>query len=98
MEDWIMSDDYEYYHDRGEQDASNGTFDSPYLLEDTEYKKTCNLAYCLGYYHAKGQLDGLRGEYNGPNSVLSQIVGHFGDDGELFEDAYRAGFESTYEG
>lgn len=65
--------DKKYYHDKGEQDASEGKYSPPNgLFNDlTTWSESGmkrmneeNSAYNKGYSHGKGQKDGSKNEYN----------------------------------
>lgn len=86
-----MSDNKEYYHNKGEEDASNGKYNPPHGIGDSlttwsssEMQRHIeeNEAYNKGYSHTKGQIDGSKNDYNSSYS---------GDD------SYNSGWESGYD-
>jgi hypothetical protein len=89
----MAKNDKEYYHDKGEQDASDGKYDRPHgvLDEFSTWTKSGmdkhqedNDSYDRGYSHGKGQRDANEGRYRPPSDS---------DDRE----AYDAGYDSAKE-
>jgi len=86
-----MSNNKEYYHNKGEEDAKEGKYDRPHGVADSlttwsssEMQRHIdeNEAYDKGYSHAKGQKDKNENRYNPPSDS---------DD----RSAYDSGYSST---
>jgi hypothetical protein len=90
-----MSDNEEYYHDKGQSDGYERVYDPPHGVMDDlttwsdagmDRNRRENHAYNLGYYHGRGQHD-----YNND-------AGYDPPSGSEYRDAYDAGWESAKAG
>jgi|GEM_PF-1427108 hypothetical protein len=85
-----MSDNLEYYHNKGEQDANDRNYDPPHGVLDslttwsdsgTERMIEENTAYDQGYFHTRGQIDYGDNDYSPP---------HDSDAKEAYDEGWEA--------
>jgi hypothetical protein len=81
-------DDNEYWHNRGQTDASQGDYSPPWSGINPKVSYENEQAYKDGYYHSKGQSDRARGVYDNPYTVP------FSASATREHDAYNSGYHS----